>query len=136
VVSNVGENRAFFEKYFGFRSLMEFPDKLAVLTDGAEFSLVFSSPEIAAEIDELQRSGNSDSKDKAPAVKKPIEYPAGFHIGFHQDSREAVDEIYKKLKDAGVAVEKPKEYHGGVDVLCASAGRILRGSFPPVASRE
>lgn len=115
VVTNVAENRDFFEKHFGFRCLVEFPDKLAVLTDGTDFTLVFSSPEVAAEIDQLQRNSKTDPKDKGPGgpgAKKPVEYPAGFHIGFHQDSREAVDEIYKKLKNGGVAVEKPKEYHG------------------------
>jgi catechol 2,3-dioxygenase-like lactoylglutathione lyase family enzyme len=115
VVANVAENRAFFEKHFGFRCLVEVSDQLAVLTDGAGFSLVLSSPEVAAEIDQIQRTGTADPKAKGPGgqgAKKPVEYPAGFHIGFHQDSREAVDEIYKKLKTAGVAVEQPKEYHG------------------------
>jgi len=115
VVPNVKENRAFFEKHFGFRCIVELGDKLAVMTDGTDFSLVLSSPEIGAEIDTIQRTGKTDPKDKGPSgpdTKKPVEYPAGFHIGFHQDSREKVDEIYKQLKDGGVAVQEPKEYHG------------------------
>jgi catechol 2,3-dioxygenase-like lactoylglutathione lyase family enzyme len=115
VVTNVAENRAFFEKHFGFRCLVEVPDKLAVLTDGAGCSLVLSSLEVVEEIDEIQRTGTTDPKAKGPGdpgAKKPVEYPAGFHIGFHQDSREAVDEIYKQLKSAGVAVKQPREYHG------------------------
>jgi len=115
VVANVGENRAFFEKHFGFKTLIEFPDKLAVTTDGAGMTLVFSSPEIGGEIGNFQRTGTAESKDKGADgadAKKAIEYPAGFHIGFHQDSKEAVDEIYKKLKAAKVEVNKPKDYHG------------------------
>jgi catechol 2,3-dioxygenase-like lactoylglutathione lyase family enzyme len=115
VVSNVKENREFFEKHFGFKTLIEFPDKLAVTTDGAGTSLVLSSPEIAGEIDQIQRDGSAEPKDKKSGdadAKKPIEYPKGFHIGFHQDSKEAVDEMYKKLKAAGVAVQEPKDYHG------------------------
>jgi lactoylglutathione lyase len=115
VVANVAENRAFFEKYFGFKCIVSVGDDLAVMTDGTDFSLVLSGPEVAAEIGQIQRTGKADPMDKGPGgadAKKPIEYPAGFHIGFHQDSKEAVDEMYKKLKEGGVAVEKPQEYHG------------------------
>jgi len=76
---------------------------------------VLSSPEIAGEIGNFQRSRTAKSKDKGTDgadAKKAIEYPAGFHIGFHQDSKEAVDEIYKKLKAAKVEVNEPKDYHG------------------------
>ncbi len=115
VVANVAENRAFFEKYFGFKTIVSIGDDLAVMTDGTDFSLVLSGPEVAAEIGQIQRAGKADRQDKEPAgadAKKPIEYPAGFHIGFHQDSKQGVDEMYKKLKDGGVAVDLPKEYHG------------------------
>jgi catechol 2,3-dioxygenase-like lactoylglutathione lyase family enzyme len=115
VVPQVAEDRAFFEKYFGLRCIVERGDKLAVMTDGFGFGFVLSSPETGAEINQFQRARATDPKDKGPGgpdAKKTIEYPAGFHIGFMQDSREAVDEIYKKLKDGGVDVEKPKEHHG------------------------
>lgn len=115
VVANVKENKEFFEKHFGFKSIVAIGDDLAVLTDGTDFSLVFSSPEVASEIDQVQRNGKADPKEKGPGgadAKKPVEYPKGFHVGFHQDSKEAVDEMYKKLKDAGVAVQEPKDYHG------------------------
>ncbi len=115
VVPNVKENRAFFEKYFGFRSIVDRGDKLVVMTDGAGFALTLSSPEQGAEIDQFQRDPEKASKEKEPAgpdAKKPVEYPKGFHIGFMQDSREKVDEIYKQLKDGGVTVERPREYHG------------------------
>lgn len=115
VVPNVKENRAFFEKYFGFRCIVDRGDKLVVMTDGAGFALTLSSLEIGAELDQFQRTRTTDPKEKGsggPDTKKPVEYPAGFHIGFMQDSREAVDEIYKELKSGGVGVEQPKDYHG------------------------
>jgi catechol 2,3-dioxygenase-like lactoylglutathione lyase family enzyme len=115
VVPKVAEDRAFFEKYFGFRRVVDRGDKLVVLTDGAGFALTLSSPETGAEIDQFQRDLETAPKDKDPAgpyAKKPVEYPKGFHIGFMQDSREKVDEIYKQLKDGGVTVEPPREYHG------------------------
>lgn len=115
VVPNVKENRAFFEKYFGMRPIVDRGDQIVVLTDGAGFALTLSSPETGAEIDKFQRDPATTTKDKEPAVpdaKKPVEYPKGFHIGFMQDSREKVDEIYKQLKSGGVTVEQPREYHG------------------------
>jgi catechol 2,3-dioxygenase-like lactoylglutathione lyase family enzyme len=114
VVADVAENRAFFENYFGFRKIVQFGDKLAVLTDGAGFTLTLSSPELGDEIGTVQRGG-AESKDKgpdAPNTKKLVEYPAGFHVGFHQDSKEGVDEMHKKLKAAGVNVPDPQDYHG------------------------
>jgi catechol 2,3-dioxygenase-like lactoylglutathione lyase family enzyme len=115
VVPKVAESRAFFEKYFGFRRIVDGGDKLAVLTDDAGFALTLSSPETGAEIDQVQRTGApalEAPKAGVPDTKRPVEYPAGFHIGFMQDSREGVDEIFKQLKSGGVAVEPPKEYHG------------------------
>ena len=115
VVLNLKENRTFFEKFFGFRCIVERGDKLVVLTDGADFALTLSSPEMGAEIDQFQRDPATTTKDEKPVgpdAKKPVEYPKGFHIGFRQDSREKVDEVYKKLKSGGVTVEQPREYHG------------------------
>jgi catechol 2,3-dioxygenase-like lactoylglutathione lyase family enzyme len=125
VVANVGENRAFFEKHFGFKTLVEFPDKLAVTTDGAGMTLVLSSPEIAGEIGNFQRTGTTEPKDKGADradARKAIVYPAGFHIGFHQDSKEAVDEIYKKLQAAKVEVNEPKDYHGAWTFFAKAPG--------------
>jgi len=115
VVPKVAEDRAFFEKYFGLRRIVDRGDKLVVLTDGAGFALTLSSPEMGTAIDQFQRTGTTTPKAQEAGgldTKKPVEYPAGFHIGFMQKSREAVDEIYKDLKSGGVAVEQPKEYHG------------------------
>lgn len=106
VVADVAADQAFFEKYFGLRPIVSHGDDLTVLTDGAGFALTLSSAELGTEIDQFQRNAPSANS------KKPVEYPAGFHVGFMQDNREAVDTIYKQLKSGGVTVAEPKEYHG------------------------
>ncbi|MBV8265712.1 MAG: VOC family protein [Planctomycetaceae bacterium] len=91
-VPNVAQSRAFFETYFGFRCIVSVSRSngdLVVLTDEAGFALILN---------------NFD--------KAPVEYPRGFHIGFMQDSRERVDEIYERLKSDGFGVESPREFHG------------------------
>jgi catechol 2,3-dioxygenase-like lactoylglutathione lyase family enzyme len=90
IVPNVLECRALFESYFGFRCVVSRGDELVVLTDGAGFALTLSSPETTAH----------------------VAYPAGFHIGFMQDSRDRVNEIHGRLKSDGFDVQSPGEYHG------------------------
>ena len=81
----------FFEKYFGFRCIFERDGRnLAVLRDESGFILGLS---------------NLTNVDK-------VEYPGIFHIGFMQDSRERVDEIYRRLTADGIDAGKPKEFHG------------------------
>ena len=90
-VPNVAQSRAFFETYFGLRCIVSVSrgnDDLVVLTDEAGFALTLN---------------NFD--------KTQVEYPGGFHIGFMQDSRERVDEIYERLKSDGFDVESPREFH-------------------------
>ncbi len=90
-VPDVRQTREFFETYFDFRCVWEAGrDALAVLVD--ETGFVFTL--------------NNFNK----ATK--IEYPGAFHIGFMQESRQRVDEIYERLKAAGFASEPPKEFHG------------------------
>jgi catechol 2,3-dioxygenase-like lactoylglutathione lyase family enzyme len=90
IVPDVTRSRAFFETYFGFRCVVDRGDDLVVLTDGAGFALTLSRPSAGA----------------------LVEYPGGFHIGFMQDSRQAVDEMYERLRSGGFAVEPPREQHG------------------------
>ena len=90
-VPNVSETREFFETYFGFRCVMSRGrDTLAVLVGDDGFVLALSN------------------FDKATSV----EYPGAFHIGFMQDSRVRVDEIYESLKSGGFTTEPPREFHG------------------------
>ena len=90
-VPDVSQTRAFFETHFAFRCIAERgQNALAVLLDETGFVLTLNN------------------FDKATHV----EYPGAFHVGFMQDSRERVDEIYKRLKAAGFDVEPPKDFHG------------------------
>ncbi len=40
-----------------------------------------------------------------------VKYPAGFHVGFIQESEERVNEINQRLRDDGYAVAKPSRMH-------------------------
>lgn len=44
--------------------------------------------------------------------KGDVAYPGYFHIGFHQESEEAVDEMYRRLKGDGFDVDEPQHAHG------------------------
>ena len=54
-----------------------------------------------------------------------VEYPGAFHIGFMQDSRERVDEIYHRLKTDGFEAEPPKEFHGAWTFYLKAPGGFL-----------
>ena len=104
IVPNVAQSRAFFEAYFGLRCVVsQGSDELAVLTDEAGFALTLSSPDTAT----------------------PVEYPAGFHIGFMQASREQVYEIHERLKSDGFVVESPREFHGAWTFFFRAPGGFL-----------
>jgi catechol 2,3-dioxygenase-like lactoylglutathione lyase family enzyme len=103
-VPDVRQTRAFFETYFDFRCVFERGrDTLAVLTDDAGFILTLN---------------NFNKADKP-------EYPGAFHIGFMQDSRERVDEIYQRLKSEGFAMEPPREFHGAWTFYFRAPGGFL-----------
>jgi len=90
-VPDVPRTRKFFETYFGLRCVFERGrDTLNVLIDESGFVLTLNN------------------FDKATAVT----YPDAFHIGFMQESRERVDEIYERLKSDGFHAEPPREFHG------------------------
>jgi catechol 2,3-dioxygenase-like lactoylglutathione lyase family enzyme len=91
VVPDVRQSREFFETYFGFRC--------AAAPKGNAFALL---------VDESGFVLNLSNFNKLTEV----EYPADFHIGFIQDSRERVDEIHQQLKSAGFDVEEPRDFHG------------------------
>ncbi len=103
-VPAVSQTREFFEKYFDFRCVFERGrDTLAVLTDESGFVLTLS---------------NFDKAEK-------VEYPGAFHIGFMQDSKERVDEIYRRLKSDGIDAEPPKEFHGAWTFYFNAPGGFL-----------
>jgi catechol 2,3-dioxygenase-like lactoylglutathione lyase family enzyme len=103
-VPDVACTREFFETYFGFRCVAERGrEALAVLVDDTGFVLTLNN------------------FDKAHRV----EYPGAFHIGFMQDNREKVDEIYKRLTCAGFDAEPPREFHGAWTFYFRAPGGFL-----------
>ncbi|MFN3651026.1 MAG: VOC family protein [Armatimonadota bacterium] len=92
-VTDAAEAASFLEKYFGLRPFDGAPPHsatMAFLRDDRGFIL------------SLFR-GKRDV---------PVEYPGFFHIGFTQPSQEAVNELYRRLKDDGYDVPMPERQHG------------------------
>src|ERR1700754_4315597 len=90
-VPDVSKTREFFETYFGFKCVAERGrDALAVMVDESRFVLTLNNFEKATE----------------------VAYPGAFHVGFMQDSREKVDEIFERLKSGGLDLQPPREFHG------------------------
>jgi lactoylglutathione lyase len=103
-VPDVPRSRDFFETYFGFRCVFERGgDTLVVLTDEAGFVLTLSNFNNATE----------------------VEYPGAFHIGFMQETREQVVQIYERLKAAGFDAKTPKEFHGAWTFYLRAPGGFL-----------
>jgi len=88
VVSNVKEAIYLFETYFNFKCTDIKGDNIVAVLKGADdFILVIMA-----------------NKDGAPA------YPSAFHIGFMQNSMDAVNELYHKLKTGGITVgDEPRK---------------------------
>ena len=82
-VSNVGAARVWFETHFELRCVSARRDEIALLEDGAGFSLGVSN-----------LFGN-----QAPV------YPPDFHIGFVLEDAAQVEAIYEDLKSAGIAMK-------------------------------
>ena len=89
-VNDVLQTRAFLETYFGFRSVVPGSNALTILRDDQGLILTLSN------------------FDKATDVK----YPEDFHIGFVQESEEAVNAIHQRLTDDGFDVAPPRKFHG------------------------
>jgi len=103
-VPDVSRTRAFFETYFGLRCVFERGrDTLVVLVDESGFVFTLSNFDKAAE----------------------VEYPGAFHIGFMQENRERVDEIYERLKADGFEAQPPREFHGAWTFYLRAPGGFL-----------
>jgi catechol 2,3-dioxygenase-like lactoylglutathione lyase family enzyme len=102
-VPDVSSARAFFEKYFGLRCVVERGRGIiAVMVDESGFVLTLSN------------------FDKVTSV----EYPGGFHVGFMQDSVERVNEIYAQMTADGHEAKPPHEFHGAWTFYMAGPGGI------------
>ena len=83
-VTDVRAASGFLETYFGLRSTGGNAGMGFLTDDGGAFVL---------------------SLTKASKVV----YPGSFHIGFFVDSREAVDDVHRRLKDDGFDVPSPED---------------------------
>jgi len=101
-VSNVPETFHFLEKYFGFRSYgsLNVNDAIGFMSD--DNGLVLALFRVAKGVE--------------------LKYPAGFHIGFIQESEERVNEINQRLKEDGYKVPKPARLHGSWTFYFQSPG--------------
>jgi catechol 2,3-dioxygenase-like lactoylglutathione lyase family enzyme len=91
-MSNVPEAHRFLEKYFGLKGFndMEPREAMSFMADDSGMLLA------------LFRASKGSQ----------VKYPAGFHIGFIQDSEEEVNQINQRLRDDGYEVPKPARLHG------------------------
>jgi catechol-2,3-dioxygenase len=94
-VDDLTEACTFFQSCFDFQFVEQKGEALIVMSDGHGFTLVLSNPQ-------------AFGKQMQP-------YPEGFHIGFLQETRDQVDEVYRHLTATHVAV--------------AHAPRKIRGSY-------
>ena len=91
-VSNVPETHRFLEKYFGLKGYggTEPREAMSFLSDDNGMVLALFRVAKGAE----------------------VKYPAGFHVGFIQESEERVNEINLRLREDGYEVPKPARLHG------------------------
>ena len=90
-VTDVSETSSFLEKHFGLRS-MGGNNNMAFLSDDDGMVLSLTSMKVGKEAE--------------------VKYPATFHVGFIQESEEAVNEVNRRLKEDGHDVPPPSRQHG------------------------
>ncbi len=103
-VTDVAEARRFFEGWFNFtheRTLGQ--DGLSVLRDEGGLLLVLS-----------RRSRRG-----------PQSFPDTFHLGFHLESVSAVSALHRRMRDAGITCEPPKERRGAFSFYVVAPGGLL-----------
>jgi lactoylglutathione lyase len=89
-VNDVSAARAFLETYFDLHCVAERGHSLAIMRDDAGVIVALSN------------FGHA----------KEVTYPKGFHVGFFQNTKERVDEIFERLQADGYAPMQPKNMHG------------------------
>jgi len=103
-VTDVPESHKFLENYFGLRDAGG-NNNIAFLSDDNGLLLSLTSMKVGHETE--------------------VKYPDNFHIGFMQESRERVDEIYQRLKSGGFDAEPPREFHGAWTFYFRAPGGFL-----------
>jgi len=126
-VSDVVEAAQFLKTYFGLRSERE-NKNLTILFDDAGLVLTLMragwppTPRGATPGLDADGSGEtSTTTDQPPEVK----YPGNFHIGFVQESEERVNEINRRLKADGFAVDPPQRSHAWTFYVQAPGGFMV-----------
>ena len=90
-VTDVPEARNFLQKYFGMEDGGG-NNNIGFLRDENGMVLTLTSLKVGREVE--------------------LKYPATFHIGFIQESKDRVDEINRRLRDDGFDVPPPSTQHG------------------------
>ncbi len=102
-VNDLQEAADFFRHVFGFQLLDQKAGALAVMSDGAGFTLV------------LSRFGEETAT-----------YPKDFHIGFYVDTMAEVDEFHTKLAAANIPADHgPRKMRGGYTLYFTALGGVL-----------
>ncbi|NRG48232.1 VOC family protein [Bacillus sp. CRN 9] len=96
-VTDVAASRDFLETYFNLKCVGSRGNGFAAMFDDDGFVLT------------LMKGKN-------------VQYPKTFHIGFHQENKEKVDEINDRLKNDGYDVEPPSQEHGYTFYVQAPGG--------------
>ncbi|ANE43197.1 VOC family protein [Deinococcus puniceus] len=97
VVTDVLATRTFLETYFGLTGIGKANRRMTHLHDEDGFALSLFAGEQASEI----------------------------HIGFIQETQEAVDAIYERLRSDGFDVKPPQLSHGWTFYVTAPGGLIV-----------
>jgi len=101
-VSNVLETHRLLEKHFGLKTYAgsEPRESMSFLSDDSGMVLA------------LFRAAKGTE----------LHYPAGFHVGFIQDSEERVNQINESLRNDGFEVAKPSRLHNSWTFYFKSPG--------------
>ena len=86
------ETQEFLAKYFGLKPMGKGNDHISFVSDDNGMVLSLTNVKLGRESE--------------------VKYPANFHIGFGQESKEHVNEINQRLKVDGFKVPPPSKQHG------------------------
>lgn len=104
-VSNVPAAHQFLEKYFGLRGFNGMQPREA---------MSFMSDDNGMLVALFRAANGTEAK-----------YPAGFHIGFIQETEEQVNQINRRLREDGYEVPEPARLHGSWTFYFQAPGGFL-----------
>ena len=91
-VTNPLETQEFLARYFALKQMVKGNDNMAFLSDDNGMVLSLTNVKLGKE--------------------SQVRYPATFHIGFGQETKERFNEINQRLKADGFDVPPPSKQHG------------------------